>query len=89
MSETLDLQNVKEHAATLQNRIEQERAFTIERVERLARFTRGENYNRRVREEWEHFVLRTGPMQQELDLVMKALADYYGMRSTAPVVWRG
>ena len=78
----IDISHVREAIATLQNRIAQERAFTVERVERLRRFAKGE------REEWEHFALRTGPMQQELDTITSALADYYGSRNPPPVTVR-
>jgi hypothetical protein len=86
MTDIVDIRHVREAIATLQNRIAQERAFTVERVERLRRFATGARLKKREREEWEHFAMRTGPMQQELDVITNALADYYGSRNPPPVV---
>lgn len=85
MTDTADETAAREHIATLRNQIEQERAFTVERTDRLRRFARGDELDRRLREEWEHFADRTRPMQQEIDATIKLLTKIDGFKVPPPI----
>ena len=82
-----DEQAVRDGIATFQEiQIEQERAFTIERIERLRRFATGETLDRREREEWRHFHERTYVMEREIEVMIRALADVEAYRLPNPII---
>lgn len=78
---------VRETIATNNARIEKEHAFTIERVERLRRFARtDEEMLDREREEWRRFHAIIRPMEQENEVLIKALANLKSFESPAPII---
>lgn len=79
-------QNIRDYIATLRNSIENERAFTIDRVERLGRFMDGMRLYMRREDEWHRFHERTRPMQQEIDHYIELLARIASLTLPAPIV---
>lgn len=77
---------VRQGIAELRAKIERERAFAIERVERLRRFARDEALEHREREEWRAFHDRTRIMEQEIQVMVSALAQVEAFRQPPPVI---
>ena len=75
---------VREQIANHRAKIEEEHAFTMERVNRLRRFVREEELDRREREEWRHFNDRIYPLQQEIEVMIRTLADCAWLRASPP-----
>lgn len=77
---------IREAIAMNHNRIAQERAFTIERIDRLQRFARGDLFKQREREEWNAFNDRIHYLVRENEVMVQTLADLEATRASPPVI---
>lgn len=80
-----DEDSVREAIATNNNRIAQERAFTVERIDRLRRFAREDMFKQHEREEWNHFHDRVYFLERETEAMIQTLATALSYQSPAPV----
>jgi hypothetical protein len=69
MSETA----IRKTIATLPRTIAEERAATVERVERLRRFADGDHLKQRERDEWDAFHRRVRRMERELEYLAQMM----------------
>lgn len=75
----------REAIAMNNNRIAQERAFTVDRIDRLRRFSRTDLFEKREREEWRAFHERVYYLERENDVMIRALTDLHASKAPPPI----
>lgn len=85
---TEDQTNIREAIATNINKIEQERAFTVDRIGRLHLFGRSDlfNFKWREREEWRTFHERVYYLERENEAMVKTLVDLEQLKASPPII---